>query len=248
MEVFARLTNPRHKKRAIATTSPIVHRFFTDNARRPAAAGGNFQLWEDLRLGMHLWLGMGTGTREEGTGQQERQIPEWIIEPVPGIEALPECVEDQDTFSANARKKALHYSRFTEGLVLGDDSGLEVDALGGAPGVRSRRFAGSSATDAQNNQKLLEEMRGVPAAQRGAQFVCVLALARNGQFVGEFRGVARGLLLDSWRGKNGFGYDPLFLDPGSNQTFAELSPEAKLERSHRGKALRAMLEWLAGHA
>ena len=167
------------------------------------------------------------------------------VEAVPGIESLPECVEDGETFSANARKKALHYSRFTRDLVVGDDSGLEVDALDGRPGVRSRRYAGERATDEQNNAKLLDALCGLPLDRRGAQFVCVLALARDGTVVTEFQGTARGVLLESPRGGNGFGYDPLFFDPQSGKTFAELSSEEKLGRSHRGRALRAMFDWLS---
>lgn len=190
----------------------------------------------EFRLGVRRWV-----DQRNPAGH----APKWTVEPVPGIETLPACVEDSETFALNAQKKALHYSRFASGLVLGDDSGLEVEALGGGPGVRSRRYAGPDSTDARNNAKLLGEMQGVPPAERAGQFVCVLALARSGQLVAEFRGVARGVLLDAPRGKCGFGYDPLFLDPDSNQTFAELSPQEKLERSHRGKALRAMLDWLA---
>ena len=169
------------------------------------------------------------------------------VEAVPGIETLPECIEDGDTFSANARKKAIHYSHFTHDLVVADDSGLEVDALGGMPGVRSRRYAGASATDAENNAKLLDALRGLPPERRGAQFVCVLAIARNGIFVAEFQGTARGVLLGAPRGGNGFGYDPLFFDPECNKTFAELLPEEKLRLSHRGRALWAMFDWLATH-
>ena len=187
----------------------------------------------EFSLGISLWL------------EQGAQSLNWIVEPVPGIGSLPPCVEGEKSFAANAQKKALHYSRLVGGLVLGDDSGLEVDALGGAPGVLSRRFAGPHATDAENNARLIEEMTGVPAAKRGAQFVCVLALARGGKMLAQFRGEARGIILESPRGAGGFGYDPLFLAPGSNQTFAAFSPEEKLQRSHRGQALRAMLEWLA---
>jgi XTP/dITP diphosphohydrolase len=191
----------------------------------------------EFSLGVRLWL-------EQGVHPSN-----WTVEPVPGIGSLPPCVEDGKSFASNAQKKAIHYSRLASGLgvglVLGDDSGLEVDALDGAPGVFSRRFAGLHATDAENNIRLLQEMTGVPAAKRGAQFVCVLALARGGQMLAQFRGQVRGVILESPRGTAGFGYDPLFLDPESNQTFAQFPPEEKLQRSHRGQALRAMLEWLA---
>ena len=164
---------------------------------------------------------------------------------MPGLDHLPPCSEDGETFAANAQKKALHYSRLVPGLVLADDSGLEVDALGGAPGVLSARFAGPTATDAENNAKLLQRLRGIQAARRTARFVCELVLAEQGQWVAQFRGEAEGLLLEAPRGDGGFGYDPLFLDRELNRTFAELSSEDKLRRSHRGKALRAMLGWLA---
>lgn len=162
-----------------------------------------------------------------------------------GLDVLPSCEEDGETFLANAQKKALHYSQLAGGLLLADDSGLEVDALGGAPGVRSRRFAGPAATDTENNAKLLRQMSHIPAGKRTARFVCVIAVARGGQLLAEFRGAAEGIILDAPRGAGGFGYDPLFLDRESNRTFAEFSPEEKLQRSHRGRAFRAMLDWLA---
>ena len=152
------------------------------------------------------------------------------------------------TFADNARKKALHYSRFTDGSVLADDSGLAVDALRGAPGIKSRRFAGPAATDADNNVKLLGLLSAVPAAKRTARFVCELVLARGGELRAQFRGVAEGLILSEPRGEGGFGYDPLFLDPETGKTFAELLPEEKLARSHRGRAFRALLDWLLANS
>lgn len=187
----------------------------------------------EFRLGVRLW--------QEETGQRGA----WGVESVPGIAELPPCVEDAETFAGNAEKKALHYSRCGKGFVLADDSGLEVDALRGAPGVYSARFAGPKATDAENNAKLLRLLREAPAADRTGRFVCELALAREGQLLGRFRGVAEGLILDSPRGANGFGYDPLFFDTETGRTFAELSAEEKIARSHRGKALRALLAWLS---
>jgi XTP/dITP diphosphohydrolase len=198
----------------------------------------------EFRQGVQVW--------QEQRSRQSKPagspLANLIVEPVTGIETFPECVEDGETFSANAAKKAIHYSRFTHDLVVADDSGLEVDVLGGLPGVRSRRYAGSSATDAQNNAKLLDALRGLPPERRGAQFVCVLALARDGFLVAEFQGTARGVLVEAPRGGNGFGYDPLFFDLECNKTFAELLPEEKLRRSHRGRALWAMLDWLSAHA
>jgi len=187
----------------------------------------------EFQLGVRLWQ------EQSGLGAH------WIVEPMAGYNQLPRCVEDAPTFAGNAQKKALHYSRFADGLFLADDSGLEVDALGGAPGVQSRRFAGPGAADADNNARLLLLLSGVPPAKRTARFVCELALARAGQLLAQFRGVAEGVILDSPRGAGGFGYDPLFLDPHSQRTFAEFSAAEKLARSHRGRALRAMLDWLA---
>ncbi|OFV96410.1 MAG: hypothetical protein A3H28_14325 [Acidobacteria bacterium RIFCSPLOWO2_02_FULL_61_28] len=187
----------------------------------------------EFQLGIRLWQ------------EQSGNAGQWVVEPVAGYNRLPPCAEDSPTFVANVQKKALHYSRFGDGLVLADDSGLEVDALRGAPGIRSRRFAGPGATDADNNAKLLLLLSGVPAAKRTARFVCELALAQAGELLAQFRGVAEGVILDSPCGSGGFGYDPLFLDPESQKTFAEFTREEKLLRSHRGRALRAMLDWLA---
>ncbi|MBI4465408.1 MAG: non-canonical purine NTP pyrophosphatase [Acidobacteria bacterium] len=189
----------------------------------------------ELMLGARLWA-----------KDTEQGCP-WNFESLPGLEHLPQCEEDGESFAANAAKKALHYSPFTDGLVLADDSGIEVDALGSAPGIYSARFAGPNAADAENNAKLLAQMQGVPARKRTARFVCELALAQHGQLLARFRGVAEGTLLEAPRGSGGFGYDPLFFDPELNRTFAELSPEEKLHRSHRGKSLRALLDWLAGN-
>ncbi|HWP84419.1 MAG TPA: RdgB/HAM1 family non-canonical purine NTP pyrophosphatase [Terriglobia bacterium] len=173
------------------------------------------------------------------------ELEEWLIEALPGLAALPPCAEDGNSFAANAHQKAMHYSRFVKGLVLADDSGLEVAALGGEPGIHSARYAGPAATDEQNNAKLLRAMNEVPPPMRTARFVCELALAREGKFLARFTGVAEGYILGEPRGGGGFGYDPLFLDPMTGKTFAELSLEEKLRRSHRGKAVRGLMEWLA---
>jgi len=187
----------------------------------------------EVQLGVRLWQTAGAP---------------WTVEPIPRFTRLPACVEDELTFANNAWKKALHYSRFTDGLVVADDSGLEVDALRGAPGIKSHRFAGPDATDADNNAKLLTLLGAVPPAKRTARFVCELALARRGELLAQFRGVAEGLILSAPRGEGGFGYDPLFLDSETEKTFAVLSPEEKLARSHRGRALRALLDWLAAQS
>jgi non-canonical purine NTP pyrophosphatase (RdgB/HAM1 family) len=170
---------------------------------------------------------------------------------IPHFSTLPEVVEDGATFEDNARKKAESYSRAVPGvMVLADDSGLEIDALGGAPGVHSARYAAEephtaerNADDEANNARVLRELAGVSAEKRSARFVCVLAVARDGQTLRSFRGVAEGIILDAPRGKNGFGYDPLFYFPQIGKTFAELSAEEKAQYSHRGTAFRAFLEW-----
>lgn len=166
------------------------------------------------------------------------------VEMLPGFASLPPIEETGATFEANARLKAEHYSRFTEAMVLADDSGLEVDALQGAPGVYSARFAGTHGDDAANNRLLLQELQYVPQPHRTARFVCVLALAQQGRTVASFRGAAEGRILGAPRGTGGFGYDPLFFSSAAGASFAELAPERKAQFSHRGAAARAMLEWI----
>lgn len=161
---------------------------------------------------------------------------------LPGLAALPSCAESGSSFEENATQKALHYSSFGQGLVLADDSGLVVPALDGQPGVRSARFAGEGATDADNNRLLLEKLAAV--SDRRAIFVCVLALAEQGRLRAIFRGEVAGVVLDRPLGVGGFGYDPLFYYPPLSATFAELSPEQKLQVSHRGIALRKMIDFL----
>ena len=165
------------------------------------------------------------------------------LEVLPGLAGLPPCPETGLTFRDNAILKALHYGAYTREFLFADDSGLAVDALGGAPGVRSARFAGPDAGDEDNNRLLLERMRGVQ--DRRARFVCVVALVRSGGLVETFEGVVEGSLLVEPRGTNGFGYDPLFYYPPFQRTLAEASPEQKLAVSHRGKALGAMFDHLS---
>ena len=177
------------------------------------------------------------------------------IEPIPGFDRLPPCSEDRPTFEENARKKAARYSAFTAELLFADDSGLCVDALGGAPGILSARYAGLDATDAANNRKLLEELRrveleGVGAGLRpaptapAAYYICVIALARQGEILAVFEGRADGVIVDQPRGTGGFGYDPHFFYPPLGKTFAELSAEEKFAVSHRGEAFRKLLDSL----
>jgi XTP/dITP diphosphohydrolase len=170
---------------------------------------------------------------------------------IPDFSSLPAVIEDGLTFEANARKKAEAYSRHAPGeIVVADDSGLEVDALDGAPGVHSARYAADkpeqadeNTDDEANNARVLRELKDVPPAQRTGRFVCVLAAARDGKTLSTFRGVAEGIILDRPRGANGFGYDPLFYFPQIRKTFAELSAEEKSNYSHRGAAFRKFLEW-----
>jgi XTP/dITP diphosphohydrolase len=165
-----------------------------------------------------------------------------------GIQGEP--VEDGATFEANAALKARWAARQTGLPALADDSGLEVDALGGKPGIRTRRYAGEDATDADNNAKLLAALDGRGPKDRGARYVCVLALAqpdrvgpRGGLPVTTRRGIARGRIAGAPRGSNGFGYDPIFeplVEPPGGRTLGEWSAEAKNAISHRGKAARRM--------
>jgi XTP/dITP diphosphohydrolase len=173
------------------------------------------------------------------------------VECLPNFSSLPLAVEDGQTFEENARKKAEYYSVYAPGeVVLADDSGLEVDALAGAPGVHSARYAAeephkaeSNTDDEENNARLIREIRAVPPENRTGRFVCVIAAARDGKIVAEFTGKAEGVILDRPQGKNGFGYDPLFYFPRIQKTFAELTPEEKSAYSHRGSAFRQFLEW-----
>ncbi len=156
---------------------------------------------------------------------------------------LPEFEETGATFEENARLKALAASPHYDGWVLADDSGLEVDALGGAPGVRSARFAGEDATMEQNRALLAEKMRGIADDRRG-RFRCVLALAKDGAVVRIFSGAVEGAIATEERGEGGFGYDPLFIPEGGSMTFAEMSAAVKHALSHRGRALAGLAEYL----
>jgi XTP/dITP diphosphohydrolase len=170
---------------------------------------------------------------------------------VPGFSSLPTVVEDGKTFEENARKKAEEYSLAAPAeIVVADDSGLEVDALKGAPGVHSARYAADqphladeNTDDEANNARVLRELRKVPADNRTGRFVCVLAAARDGTTLATFRGTAEGTILNAPRGRNGFGYDPLFYFPQIQKTFAELSAEEKAQYSHRGAAFRQFMDW-----
>jgi len=164
------------------------------------------------------------------------------VEMAPGLGDIPPCEETGATFEENAVLKAKYYGALAPGPLFADDSGLEVDALGGAPGVYSARFAGPHATDEANNQLLLKRMRGI--RNRSARFVCVIALVHGGRLAGTFRGIVEGEILEEARGANGFGYDPLFYYPPFGCSLGDASAEQKLQVSHRGKALRALWQRL----
>ncbi len=164
------------------------------------------------------------------------------IAALPGLKSVLPPEETGLTFEANARLKAEYYSRLTPGPVFADDSGLSVDALNGAPGVYSARYAGEHATGRENNALLLDRLR--PHSNRRARFVCVIALAENGLTKAAFRGEVEGSILREPHGPGGFGYDPLFYYPPSRHTFGELDETRKFAVSHRGAAMRLMLQYL----
>ena len=159
------------------------------------------------------------------------------------IPDLPEVEEDGATLEENALKKARAVARVTGAITIADDTGLEVHALGGAPGVYSSRYAGEGASYADNVRKLLAELQGVPEDKRSARFRCVVAIV-DGSHSLTVEGVCEGRITMEPRGSGGFGYDPVFLEPNSGKTFAEMSPEEKNAVSHRGKAFRKVAEIL----
>ena len=166
--------------------------------------------------------------------------PDFDVQRLPISVAAPE--ETGDTFEANAAEKAIAYGQHVAGYLFADDSGLEVDALGGDPGVRSARYAGEHASDEDNNALLLERLRG--ETNRTARFVCVIALVKDGRLEKTFRGAVEGRILDCPRGTGGFGYDPLFYHEPFGCTFGEASIEQKMTVSHRAQALDAMFAYL----
>ena len=195
-------------------------------------------------------------------------MPDITLTPLPNLKEIPAPPEDEPTFEGNARLKAIYYSRYTPSqIVIADDSGLEVDALHGAPGVRSARFAEDHhfhpaeaaealsqplaksseplPVDQRNNLYLLSLLTGIPLTERSARYHCVLAAARDGQILAIGHGAIEGEILTTPRGTQGFGYDPLFYLPQKNKTMAELDIQTKLTFSHRGRAFAALLEELA---
>src|ERR1700739_3168277 len=174
------------------------------------------------------------------------------IDPLPELADIEPPEEDGETFTENATLKAVYYSQFAPGdLVLADDTGLEVDALSGAPGVRSARFAADSGlvdsldandnTDVWNTMVLLQRLAGIPAARRTARYRCVLVAARDGRPLHTAEGSVEGVILEAARGTSAFAYDPLFFLPELDRTMAEIDLDTKLSLSHRGRALKALL-------
>jgi len=164
---------------------------------------------------------------------------------LPNFREITEFEESAPTFAENAAGKAQYYSRFADEIVLADDSGLVVPALGGAPGVHSARYAGPNATDRERIDKLLREMQGKKGDERRAVFICVTAVAKQGRVIAVTSDSVHGLLTEEARGTNGFGYDPIFLFTELGRTYAELTSLEKNHFSHRGKAFRSMLGVLA---
>jgi XTP/dITP diphosphohydrolase len=172
--------------------------------------------------------------------------PQFKVNDLAAHPEIPHIAETGRTFQENAILKALAVSRKLPGLVIADDSGLEVDALNGAPGIHSARYAGPNATDKEKIDKLLDELARVSATKNAcrARFRCVLALARQGKVVGLFEGIVDGQIADRPRGSRGFGYDPIFVPKGFQRTFGELGPAEKNQLSHRARALEQLRAFL----
>jgi XTP/dITP diphosphohydrolase len=177
--------------------------------------------------------------------------PAWTVEDMSAHPDLPEPVEDGATFEANARIKALAAASALPGLMLADDSGLEVDLLNGAPGIYSARYAGEKPTDEQNRRKVLDTIAAIteknPPANNPltARFRCVIAIAENAKILATFHGTVEGLITLTQAGEGGFGYDPIFIPEGHNTTFAQLDPAIKNSISHRARAMQQAAQWLA---
>lgn len=172
-------------------------------------------------------------------------LPIRVIGPEDLTQAVPDCIEKGGSFCENARIKARHWFNHSGLASLADDSGLAVEALDGAPGIYSARFAGDGATDKDNLERLLERLHGVDHSERGASFICCLALCRTNGSLVMFQGRCDGVILDHPRGRGGFGYDPVFYYPPLGKTFAQLDTEGKNRVSHRGRALQNLREWLS---
>ena len=195
---------------------------------------------------MVIELVVATRNRHKTREIQHILGPEFKVRDLGVHPDVSEIRESGTSFEENAKLKALAASRQLPALVIADDSGLEVDALGGAPGIYSARYAGANATSKDKIDKLLSELARVRATgdDRCARFRCVVALALNGDLLGMFEGIVQGRITDTARGDSGFGYDPIFVPDGFEQTFGELSEEVKNTISHRAKAIRALADRL----
>jgi XTP/dITP diphosphohydrolase len=184
--------------------------------------------------------------RKKSREMTELLAPHGIgVRSVADFEGAPEPVEDGATFAENAAKKATEIARYARQWTIGEDSGLRVDALGGAPGVYSARFAGEPSDDARNNEKLIAELRDVPDEQRGAEYVCSVAVAGpDGDVRLQIEATCRGRIGREPRGTHGFGYDPYFIIPEYHRTFAELGPIVKRRLSHRARAFERLIPHL----
>ncbi len=189
-------------------------------------------------------LVIATGNAHKTREFREMLGSEFAISDLKDYPAIPLIDETGASLEENATLKAVAVSKVVPGRVLGDDSGLEVDALGGAPGVYSARYAGSDANDQRNREKLLDELANCCREQRTARFRCVLALAEDGKLIGTVTGAVEGRIIDEIRGTHGFGYDSLFVPLGFEQTFAELPAATKNTLSHRANAVKALREML----
>jgi XTP/dITP diphosphohydrolase len=169
--------------------------------------------------------------------------PRFLVSDLTSLPEMPEVEETGNTFEENATLKALAASLLFGGWVIADDSGLEVDALGGAPGVQSARYAGDPSNDAANNELLLRNLLPFRGPERSARFRCVIVLARNGRKLAAFSGTVEGSILPGPRGGGGFGYDPLFVPHGESESFAQLGSDVKNASSHRAAALRSLASW-----
>lgn len=188
-------------------------------------------------------------TRNAHKTREIQQIlgPSFAVSDLSGHPQIADIRETGKSYEENAMLKAVGASRNLQGLIVADDSGLEVDAIGGAPGIFSARYAGENATDKENIEKLLGELvrTGVEETKRAGRFRCVIALARQGELLGTFEGIVEGAIVEPPRGLNGFGYDPIFVPRGFEETFAELPPEMKNTISHRARAIRGLTAGLA---
>lgn len=194
---------------------------------------------------MHEPLLIGSGNRGKAAELAEllQGLP-WDVKSLADFPKAPEPVEDGDTFEANAVKKASCFSACFNVCCVADDSGLMVDALGGAPGIHSARYAGAACNDADNRAKLLAALDGVPEKKRTARFVCCAAFVKPGQPPHIETGAVEGRIAFECRGQLGFGYDPLFIPEGFEETFGEIEPARKHLISHRGRALRKLRDYL----